>query len=222
MANMSQAALIGSRAPWLNQDSWAFHKNGPVVVVLSLPKEDAQLYVVQQFASEAKSRAEAQLGAMCRKCCKTPGEGERLMFCGRCKVAGYCSLKCQREDWQMHKKVCSNELTDSLVAVVRIEADVSRPDIRARKALKLPCSPILVLFRSSTTYCDALAIMGFKPDERVFFLPLDQETETYGANEVYADTLLREACFPSTVVAMGVTSFGGGNDFGVPLSMPRA
>ena len=32
--------------------------------------------------------------------------GQRLMICGRCKIATYCCPDCQRIHWKYHKKYC--------------------------------------------------------------------------------------------------------------------
>jgi hypothetical protein len=35
--------------------------------------------------------------------CNTP---KKLLYCGNCRRAGYCSKECQRRDWTTHKHVC--------------------------------------------------------------------------------------------------------------------
>jgi hypothetical protein len=39
----------------------------------------------------------------CDKCMKT---SERLKVCNSCKMARYCTVECQREDWKRHKDFC--------------------------------------------------------------------------------------------------------------------
>jgi splicing suppressor protein 51 len=38
--------------------------------------------------------------------CAEDGEGGRLQRCGRCRIAGYCSVKCQQKHWPTHKLMC--------------------------------------------------------------------------------------------------------------------
>jgi hypothetical protein len=37
--------------------------------------------------------------------CGNPGK-PKLLVCGACKSAKYCSVGCQKEDWKKHKKLC--------------------------------------------------------------------------------------------------------------------
>ena len=37
-------------------------------------------------------------------------ERKKLLRCGKCAAAYYCSTACQRFDWQSHKRDCANEL----------------------------------------------------------------------------------------------------------------
>ena len=43
------------------------------------------------------------------KCDKCHEEYEKVGKCKSCKVAKYCSLACQKEDWAQHKKVCERD-----------------------------------------------------------------------------------------------------------------
>lgn len=47
------------------------------------------------------------LGECCSPLCQHRGnEATRTKKCGRCRVARYCSLECQKMDWKEHKAVC--------------------------------------------------------------------------------------------------------------------
>lgn len=54
-------------------------------------------------ASDARVAAPA-LGNACLACGKT---GASLLRCGRCKLANFCSVECQKKAWPTHKEHCS-------------------------------------------------------------------------------------------------------------------
>lgn len=59
--------------------------------------------VVQQLARAifAGERGRCAAGS------KAKGEGVgELKRCSRCRSASYCSVECQRADWQLHRQVC--------------------------------------------------------------------------------------------------------------------
>ncbi|KAF2790092.1 hypothetical protein K505DRAFT_207046, partial [Melanomma pulvis-pyrius CBS 109.77] len=37
-----------------------------------------------------------------------------LKQCSRCKLTLYCSAKCQKSNWPMHKKACAQKKADAL------------------------------------------------------------------------------------------------------------
>lgn len=48
----------------------------------------------------------------CTACNKSGDEKTVLRRCGRCGTATYCSSTCQRNDWAVHKHICSLSLED--------------------------------------------------------------------------------------------------------------
>ena len=42
----------------------------------------------------------------CNQCCKGGGGQEQLTRCKQCKSVRYCSVECQRAQWQEHKLLC--------------------------------------------------------------------------------------------------------------------
>lgn len=51
----------------------------------------------------AEKKVEEPPKETCKNCAEVCTKPLR---CGTCKAATYCSTKCQREDWQFHKRVC--------------------------------------------------------------------------------------------------------------------
>ena len=45
-------------------------------------------------------------GRQCKFCGKERPPEEKLFRCARCRVATYCSIECQRADWQDHQRIC--------------------------------------------------------------------------------------------------------------------
>jgi hypothetical protein len=43
------------------------------------------------------------------KCANCPKLSESFSVCGKCKSVYYCSIKCQRADWQRHKITCKSK-----------------------------------------------------------------------------------------------------------------
>ena len=49
--------------------------------------------------------------------CGTPSEVKPLNRCGRCGTAAYCSAECQKNDWKVHKWVCTMSTEDRGMAI---------------------------------------------------------------------------------------------------------
>ena len=47
------------------------------------------------------------LHCACSSCKRTPKKGEDIKRCPRCHIARYCSVQCQRKDWDFHRFACS-------------------------------------------------------------------------------------------------------------------
>ncbi|KAH7088956.1 hypothetical protein FB567DRAFT_321500 [Paraphoma chrysanthemicola] len=48
----------------------------------------------------------------CTTCGNPANDTTQLQRCGRCGTATYCSTACQRQDWAVHKHICSLSLED--------------------------------------------------------------------------------------------------------------
>lgn len=72
--------------------------------------------------SAEKSPAEEE-AAPARDTCKNCMQVcEKPQRCGVCKAATYCSAKCQREDWQYHKRICKKPTEPELSKSKKDEA----------------------------------------------------------------------------------------------------
>ena len=45
--------------------------------------------------------------SVCSNCKCPPEKGEELKRCSRCHIIRYCSIQCQRKDWDFHRFACS-------------------------------------------------------------------------------------------------------------------
>ena len=48
-----------------------------------------------------------EVDCVCSNCKHPPKEGEELKPCSRCHLTRYCSVQCQRKDWDFHRFACS-------------------------------------------------------------------------------------------------------------------
>ncbi|KAJ4992344.1 MYND finger [Stagonosporopsis vannaccii] len=49
--------------------------------------------------------------------CSTPSSAKPLNRCGRCGTAAYCTAECQKQDWKVHKWVCTMSVEDRGMAI---------------------------------------------------------------------------------------------------------
>ena len=45
--------------------------------------------------------------SVCSNCKRPPENGEELKRCSRCQITRYCSIQCQRKNWDFHRFACS-------------------------------------------------------------------------------------------------------------------
>ena len=70
------------------------------------------LNVDMLVAAEAKKRKRERKEKSLPKACAFCGlsekvKGHKFLVCGGCKSVSYCSMECQKEDWKIHKVICS-------------------------------------------------------------------------------------------------------------------
>lgn len=49
-----------------------------------------------------------------------------LRFCGACKVTRYCSIKCQKDDWKRHKKLCCKKMSSEILPIDEVAKIMKR------------------------------------------------------------------------------------------------
>ena len=50
--------------------------------------------------------SEDEVDCVCSNCKHPPKEREELKRCSRCHITCYCSVQCQRKDWDFHRLIC--------------------------------------------------------------------------------------------------------------------
>jgi hypothetical protein len=80
----------------------AMGNNTKNVAVVGLCNEEN---CIECFLDWTKQDAFGEKSLVCN-ICQTPAE--KLFRCGRCKLAMYCSQKCQKADWKSHKPLCKS------------------------------------------------------------------------------------------------------------------
>ena len=59
--------------------------------------------------------------------CDRPGCNELgLKHCSSCRDAYYCSVKCQKDDWKTHKKICSKRMPKKLLPIKEVIQVIKR------------------------------------------------------------------------------------------------
>ena len=83
--------------------------SGSEASVCSAPKCEASLHREMMAGAKAHSK---EIGKdnfrMMKHCgnCKTTDGNPKLLTCAGCKFVYYCSAKCQKLDWKLHKPIC--------------------------------------------------------------------------------------------------------------------
>ena len=59
---------------------------------------------LQKELQSTKAIMPKSVKSMCENC---KGSERKMMVCGQCRQAYYCSRECQKKDWKQHKKSCA-------------------------------------------------------------------------------------------------------------------
>ncbi|KAJ6560419.1 hypothetical protein B0H19DRAFT_115787 [Mycena capillaripes] len=79
----------------------------------------------------------------CANCSKPESsnpKGERFKVCARCKIALYCDARCQKKDWQKHKRRCETQSSQTAMVEEIDERDTGLPVILPMQAVE----PLLI------------------------------------------------------------------------------
>ena len=117
------------RLQGLDNEAW----NGKLALVKSLVLEDGR-HRVQVRSEDGDAATLGQVVSIkpenmahaCNHCHKA--DVAEMLFCGKCRMAGYCNAECQRNDWQRHKGDCTNlgihrDMTKSPLFVAALNGD---------------------------------------------------------------------------------------------------
>ena len=66
--------------------------------------------ILRKFLDTVNIDSDDDLGSLhcaCSSCKHPPKKGEELKWCSRCHITCYCSVQCQRNDWDFHWFACS-------------------------------------------------------------------------------------------------------------------
>ena len=97
--------------------SWLHKVDDPFVIVWVNPicgKGECEIRIRQEVQNIMSEVAQNDQGRKVRgpsasmevMPCRICGKTEEIRRCGRCRVVGYCGKEHQKEDWEIHKKVC--------------------------------------------------------------------------------------------------------------------
>jgi hypothetical protein len=85
---------------------------------------------------------------------------DRVSICGRCKIAKYCNLDCQKKDWQRHKIVCKPSSAGPRFRIVlQGEMAVVKPKNASEGLIKTtkPTTCTIFTLHDSTNHVGVLA-----------------------------------------------------------------
>jgi len=128
----------------------------PVSVNIRRAVENRKREVLGELASMHREHAH---GCFNPQCTTKIADASYLKTCARCKTAKYCSKDCQLNDWNKHKKICteqqSNE-TQANQAQANIDEDYDEIDPKKSKIFQLKHNNLKFNIKTSTMGADNL------------------------------------------------------------------
>ena len=77
-------------------------------VELDLLQERAVLFdFLAKTNIDSDDSEDNEVDCVCSNCKRPPKEGGELKRCSRFHITRYCSVQCQRKDWDFHRFACS-------------------------------------------------------------------------------------------------------------------
>ena len=70
-------------------------------------QERAVLFDFLAKTTDSDDNEDNEVECVCSNCKHPPKEGGELKPCSRCHITRYCSVQCQRKDWDFHRFACS-------------------------------------------------------------------------------------------------------------------
>ena len=63
--------------------------------------------ILRKFLDTVNIDSDDDLSSACSNCKRPPEKREELKWCLRCHITRFCSVQCQRKDWDFHRFACS-------------------------------------------------------------------------------------------------------------------
>ena len=127
----------------------------------------------------------------CTTCSKEPTPEQKLLQCGRCKTAAYCSTDCQKTDWPTHKEQCKRP---NYIIRVRLCPDVDEMSWRLRATITDPPVERTLSCPSTATFSQLHQALqtafGWATTHTYDFAILDPEYRTVGMEEDEENSML--------------------------------
>ena len=176
----------------------SYGKTGPDLLKFTVCKTDwyCNVYCQKKVWKSCRNTSESQKGhetgkgkssSSCEACESCGKTGAQLFKCGACKLVRYCSVACQKRDWENHEKDCrvikvypdrvisenlsggketDFEFVDHVTGKVRQSRDIGNlvatevdMIVKIQTTMDLTIRPRLMVYNKSRDYC--VTIRGY-------------------------------------------------------------